>query len=231
MDILNWLYLVKSNLVKTAIQDKTKDLVILGNNVSFDKRGDKFQSYGITVSDFASQLSANLLPIVPVSNTVFTTFTGTLAQTVVKTLTLPANTLQIGNYWELGNKQFGIFERAVNYAGTGATTIHVYMNNVPNLSGSPIQLSGGLSASGSTNYGQTGFGVTPTSGSPTNTIGRITSNTNVQYTADIPLPGGYTTATIFNITQPIYIMVAVTLNDVGTTVSIGPVLINPLQKL
>ena len=173
----------------------------------------------------------NQLPIAPVSNTAFTTFTGTLTPTIVKTLTLPANTLQIGNYWDLGNKAFGTYEAAVNYAGTGTTNIEFYMNNVPNLSGSPVLLPGGQTAAASSNYGQNAFGIIPVAGSPSNIMARLTSNTNVQYTANIPLPGGYTTATIFDITQPIYVMVVATLNNVGTTVSIGPTLINPLKKL
>lgn len=54
MDILNWLYLAKNKLVKTTVQDPEKDLVILGGNASFAKRGDKYQSYGMTVEDFAA---------------------------------------------------------------------------------------------------------------------------------------------------------------------------------
>ena len=56
MDILNWVYLLKNKLVKTTVQDPEKDLVILGNNVSWVKRGDKYQSYGITVTDFGNEL-------------------------------------------------------------------------------------------------------------------------------------------------------------------------------
>jgi len=53
MDILNWVYLLKNKLVKKEVQDPKQDLVILGNNVSYVKRGDKYQSYGMTVEDFA----------------------------------------------------------------------------------------------------------------------------------------------------------------------------------
>ena len=54
MDILNWVYLLKSKLIKTTVQDPEKDLIVLGNNVSWAKRGDKYQSYGMTVQDFAA---------------------------------------------------------------------------------------------------------------------------------------------------------------------------------
>lgn len=56
MDILNWVYLLKNKLVKTTVQDPTQDLVILGGNVTFAKRGDKYQSYGMTVEDFAASI-------------------------------------------------------------------------------------------------------------------------------------------------------------------------------
>lgn len=165
----------------------------------------------------------------PVSDTTFATLTGTTTPTILKTLTLPANTLQVGNYW-VNARNMGFLEVAVNYAGVGTTTIQVIMNNVPNLSGSPIQLGGGLSAGGNSNYQAVGFGINPTAYS-TAVMTRITSNTNLQTTTGTALPGGYTNLPIFNITQPIYIMVVVTLNDVGTTVSLGPTGINPLTKL
>lgn len=53
MDILNWIYLIKKKLTRTTVQDPQKDLVIIGGNVSYAKRGDKYQSYGMTVEDFA----------------------------------------------------------------------------------------------------------------------------------------------------------------------------------
>jgi hypothetical protein len=175
--------------------------------------------------------SINQLPIAAVSNTAFVAFTGTVAQTIVKILTIPANTLTIGNYWNVGNKDFGSVEAAINYAGTGATSMLVYMNNTTNLSGSPIQLGGGLSAAASSGTTAYAFGINSTSGGAANAMTRITSNTNVQNTSTATLPGGYTNSTIFDITQPIYIIFAATLNNVGTTLSIGPAIINPLKKL
>ena len=58
MDILNWVYLLKNKLVKTTVQDPTQDLVILGGNVTYAKRGDKYQSYGMTVEDFAAYVAS-----------------------------------------------------------------------------------------------------------------------------------------------------------------------------
>ena len=60
MDILNWVYLLKNKLVKTTVQDPTQDLVILGGNVTYAKRGDKYQSYGMTVQDFATSIGTEI---------------------------------------------------------------------------------------------------------------------------------------------------------------------------
>lgn len=75
MDILNWVYLLKNKLVKTTVQDPAQDLVILGNNVTFAKRGDKYQSYGMTVEDFAAS-------IVPAPGTAMNYTTGLLSPQV-----------------------------------------------------------------------------------------------------------------------------------------------------
>ena len=47
MDILNWVYLLKNKLTRTTVQDPQKDLVIIGGDVTYAKRGDKYQSYGM----------------------------------------------------------------------------------------------------------------------------------------------------------------------------------------
>jgi hypothetical protein len=75
MDILNWIYLVKKKLVKQQLQSPD-DLVILGTNVTYEKRGDKYLSYGMSVSDFAQAIGAGQETIgyytmdVPTSTTV-----------------------------------------------------------------------------------------------------------------------------------------------------------------
>ena len=66
MDILNWVYLLKNKLVKTTVQDPEKDLLVLGNNVSYVKRGDKYQSYGMTVQDFAAYVNESLTGNCPI---------------------------------------------------------------------------------------------------------------------------------------------------------------------
>jgi len=52
MDILNWLYLAKNKFVRTTL-GSTKDLLVLGAKVGFDKRGDLYQNYAMSVEDFA----------------------------------------------------------------------------------------------------------------------------------------------------------------------------------
>jgi hypothetical protein len=51
MDILNWLHIKKQTLIRTNL-DSPKDLVMLGADVSFQKRGDKYQSYAMPAQDF-----------------------------------------------------------------------------------------------------------------------------------------------------------------------------------
>jgi hypothetical protein len=51
MDILNWLGIKKQNLIRTTL-DSPQDLLVLGADVSFQKRGDKYQSYAMPAKDF-----------------------------------------------------------------------------------------------------------------------------------------------------------------------------------
>lgn len=57
MDILNWLYLAKNKFVRTSISS-TKDLMIFGAKVGFNKRGDLYQNYAMEIDDFATILPA-----------------------------------------------------------------------------------------------------------------------------------------------------------------------------
>lgn len=51
MDILNWLRIKKQELIRTTL-DSPQDLLVLGADVSFQKRGDKYQSYAMPAEDF-----------------------------------------------------------------------------------------------------------------------------------------------------------------------------------
>lgn len=58
MDILNWVYLIKNKFTRTTVENPATDLVVLGADVSYQKRGDKYQNYVMTVEDFAASLPA-----------------------------------------------------------------------------------------------------------------------------------------------------------------------------
>lgn len=51
MDILNWLYSKISVKVKDTL-NSPKDLIALGANVGYEKRGDQYQTYCMTAEDF-----------------------------------------------------------------------------------------------------------------------------------------------------------------------------------
>ena len=66
MDIINWVYLLKSKLIKRTVQNPEQDLLVIGNKVSYAKRGDKYQSYGMTVQDFATYVNESLVGNCPI---------------------------------------------------------------------------------------------------------------------------------------------------------------------
>jgi len=51
MDILNWLYLKKEQLIRTKANNPDTDLVALGANVGFNKRDDQYQTYAMPLKD------------------------------------------------------------------------------------------------------------------------------------------------------------------------------------
>lgn len=90
MDILNWLYLVKNKFVRTTLGSE-KDLMIFGSKVGFNKRGDLYQNYAMSVEDFAASLPAPepaykiytaLLTQTGTNNPVITVLENTLGTTV-----------------------------------------------------------------------------------------------------------------------------------------------------
>lgn len=52
MDILNWLYLKKQQLIKRTPNNTETDALVIGANVGFQRRGDAYQTYGMTLGDF-----------------------------------------------------------------------------------------------------------------------------------------------------------------------------------
>lgn len=61
MDILNWLYLAKNKFVRTTL-GSTKDLMIFGSKVGFNKRGDLYQNYAMSAEDFTTTVADVVKP-------------------------------------------------------------------------------------------------------------------------------------------------------------------------
>ena len=53
MDILNWLYLRKEQLIRTKANNPATDLIALGAEVPFTQRGDGYQTYAMTIQDLS----------------------------------------------------------------------------------------------------------------------------------------------------------------------------------
>jgi hypothetical protein len=61
MDIINWIYLIKKKLVKTSVQEPDKDLIALGSEVQYAKRGDKYQTYAVPFGSAVADVEGNVL--------------------------------------------------------------------------------------------------------------------------------------------------------------------------
>ena len=92
MDILNWLYIKKQNLIRTTL-DSPQDLLVFGADVSFQKRGDKYQSYAMPAEDFLA-IGKNPQFISTADGTVIT---GVTTATKSTSVLIPANTVAAGD--------------------------------------------------------------------------------------------------------------------------------------
>ena len=128
MDILNWLYLKKQQLIRTTL-DSPQDLIVLGADVGFQKRGDKYQSYAIPAEDFLA-LAKNPQFISTADGTVVT---GVTAATKSASVLIPANTVAPGD---------SIFVRTrCRKTGTAGTTAqYVSVNTSDAVGGSGIAI-------------------------------------------------------------------------------------------
>lgn len=57
MDILNWLFLRTSKLIKTKPNNAKTDLIALGADVTFQKRDDRYQTYAMTLEDAVNSVA------------------------------------------------------------------------------------------------------------------------------------------------------------------------------
>jgi len=120
MDILNWLHIKKQQLIRTTL-DSPQDLVILGADVSFQKRGDKYQSYAIPATDFGLAVGVNPQFI---STTDGTNVTGVTTATKSASVLIPANTVKVGDTIFVRTRG-----RKVGTAGISAQAIYVNLSD------------------------------------------------------------------------------------------------------
>jgi hypothetical protein len=130
MDILNWLYLVKNKFTRTTVETPSTDLILLGADVGFQKRGDKYQNYVMTVEDFGLSLGVNPRFI---STTDGTNVTGVTVVTKSASVLIPANTVKVGDT---------VFIRTRGRkVGTNAISAQsIYINPTDVIGGFPITL-------------------------------------------------------------------------------------------
>jgi hypothetical protein len=130
MDILNWIYLVKNKFTRTTIESPATDLVVLGADVGFQKRGDKYQNYVMTAADFGLSLGINPQFTRTTDGTIVT---GVTTATKSTSLLIPANTVAVGD---------SIFVRTrCRKTGTAGTTAqYVSVNTLDNVGGSGIAI-------------------------------------------------------------------------------------------
>jgi len=137
MDILNWLRIKRENLIRSTL-DSPKDLLVLGADVSYQKRGDKYQSYAMPSTDFALAIGVNPQFIGTTDGTIVT---GVTTATKSTSLLIPANTVKAGD---------SIFVRTrcrkTGTAGTAAQYVSVNTSDAVGGSGIAIAALGANAA-------------------------------------------------------------------------------------
>lgn len=126
MDILNWLYLVKNKFTRTTVENPATDLIVLGADVGFQKRGDKYQNYVMTAADFGRSLGINPQFI---STTDGTAVTGTITATESASVLIPANTVKVGDTVFVRTRG-----RKTGTAGNAVQAIRINTSNTPDFS-------------------------------------------------------------------------------------------------
>ena len=58
MDILNWLYLRKEQLIRKTANNAETDLIAVGADVTFAKRDDKYKTYAMSIKDLVNSADA-----------------------------------------------------------------------------------------------------------------------------------------------------------------------------
>jgi len=136
MDILNWLHIKKQQLIRTNL-DSPQDLVVLGADVSFQKRGDKYQSYAMPSTDFALAIGVNPQFI---STTDGANVTGVTVVTKSASVLIPANTVKVGDTVFIRTRGRKVGTNAISAQSIYINTLdligglNVTLNAIPNTS-------------------------------------------------------------------------------------------------
>jgi hypothetical protein len=124
MDILNWIYLKTNELIRPTANNTNTDIIALGANVGPIQRGDSYQTYGMTIQDFANTIATLIPPPPPVGTGLFaqtvnsipvtnTTTETSITGTGVGSLSVPANGFQVGDSFHA--KLIGMMSTANNH--------------------------------------------------------------------------------------------------------------------
>ena len=208
MDILNWLHIKKQQLIRTAL-DSPKDLVILGADVSFQKRGDKYQSYAIPAEDFKLAIGVNPKFI---STTDGANVTGVTVVTKSTSVLIPANTVEVGDTIFIRTR-----DRKVGTAAIAAQSI--YINTTDAIGGLNVTLHSipqtSLYSQISRTFAVKSTTVTETIGINTGgvdddaTSSNAVSNWNIDWTRDQYILFGFTNISSADATRTSYYEITV----------------------
>lgn len=91
MDILNWLYSVKNKFLRTSVENPDKDLIALGADVSYVKRGDKYQTYVVPFGSAVAELQGDVLRTGIYDNFPFPIGWPVMTKTTTKVIDTPAS--------------------------------------------------------------------------------------------------------------------------------------------
>jgi ATP-dependent DNA ligase len=126
MDILNWLYIRKQQLIKTT-PDSTDDLLVLGADATFAKRGDKYKSYAMPLVDLVPAMYdlANVTQATSITTGVTVNAHSGVITTVSSTLAANTETtFTVTNSKVTTDSKIFLQIQYAN-ASTGVPTVHV----------------------------------------------------------------------------------------------------------
>jgi len=142
MDILNWIYVKTQNLIRTTPNNSKTDLIVLGAEVPFTKRGDGYQTYAMPLSDAVTSVCEENNQY---KTSIFETYPYAILPSMLKTCTSVKQT---------GNGMFPLNEKLDGYKIGGAISLNnvlpndlVYLGTLENTNTElPWKLTGSVTA-------------------------------------------------------------------------------------